>query len=292
MNSPAPTGWSNPGWDDTEPAPVPAPQAAPPQAEPIPGEPLRGKHNPRISTPKFLRLGTQYDELTRQQAAQIIDKYPQSRSALLPLLHLVQSVDGCVSADGIEFCADQLGLTAAEVEAVATFYTMYKRTPCGEHLVSVCTNTLCAALGGDAIYTALRAKLGVADQETAGTPGEPGSVTIESAECLAACDHAPVVTVNYEFYDRQTVESVSELIDELQAGRRPAPTRGAALGSFKQTELELAGIFSGEHLTAEVAVATASEQTLRGNTYADQHAQAAPAMPDSYQMPDKPEPKS
>ncbi|NNG35069.1 NADH-quinone oxidoreductase subunit NuoE [Nakamurella aerolata] len=287
MNSPAPTG-----WDATEPIELDVPQQAPPQAEPIPGEPLQGKHNPRISTPKFLRLGTVYDELTRQRAAQLIAKYPQSRSALLPLLHLVQSVDGCVSADGIEFCAEQLGLTAAEVEAVATFYTMYKRTPCGEHLVSVCTNTLCAALGGDAIYTSLRAKLGVADQETAGTPGEPGSVTIESAECLAACDHAPVVTVNYEFYDRQTVESAAELVDELQAGRRPAPTRGAALSSFKQTELELAGIFTGEQLSAEVAVPTASEQTLRGNTYAGEHAQVAPAMPDSYQMPDKPEPKS
>ena len=93
-----------------------------------------------------------FDELTRQRTKEIIARYPESRSALLPLLHLVQSVEGYVSQDGIRFCAEALGLSTAEVSAVATFYTMYKRNPCGEHLVSVCTNTLCAALGGDAIY--------------------------------------------------------------------------------------------------------------------------------------------
>ena len=101
-----------------------------------------------------------FDELTRQRTKEIIARYPQSRSALLPLLHLVQSVEGYVSQDGIRFCAEALELTTAEVSAVATFYTMYKRTPCGEHLVSVCTNTLCAALGGDAIFERIAEKLG------------------------------------------------------------------------------------------------------------------------------------
>ena len=115
-----------------------------------------------------------FDEATRQRTAEIIARYPQSRSALLPLLHLVQSVEGYVSQDGIRYCAEVLELTTAEVSAVATFYTMYKRTPCGEHLVSVCTNTLCAALGGDDIYAALSRKLGVGHEETAGEPGTPG----------------------------------------------------------------------------------------------------------------------
>ena len=129
--------------------------------------------------------------LTRQRTAEIIARYPQSRSALLPLLHLVQSVEGYVSQDGIRYCAEVLELTTAEVSAVATFYTMYKRTPCGEHLVSVCTNTLCAALGGDAIYATLSTQLGVGHEETAGEPGTPGSITLEHAECLAACDLGP-----------------------------------------------------------------------------------------------------
>jgi NADH:ubiquinone oxidoreductase subunit E len=74
-------------------------------------------------------------------AAQIIGQYPQSRSALLPLLHLVQSEEGYVSADGIEFCAAKLGLTEADVTGVVSFYTMYKRRPVGEYHVGVCTNT-------------------------------------------------------------------------------------------------------------------------------------------------------
>ena len=80
---------------------------------------------------------------TRREAREIVARYPRSRSALLPMLHLVQSVQGHVTADGIAFCADELELTKAQVSAVATFYTMYKRAPTGEYLVSVCTNTLC-----------------------------------------------------------------------------------------------------------------------------------------------------
>ena len=99
-------------------------------------------------------------EETRAQAREIVARYPRPRSALLPMLHLVQSYQGYVSQQGIEFCAQQLGLSTAEVSAVATFYTMYKRRPGGEHLVSVCTNTLCAALGGDEIYKSLCNRLG------------------------------------------------------------------------------------------------------------------------------------
>jgi NADH-quinone oxidoreductase subunit E len=144
-----------------------------------------------------------FGEKTRREAAELVARYPagQSRSALLPLLHLVQSEQGYVTPDGIAFCADVLGITKAQVTAVATFYTMYKRSPTGEFLVSVCTNTLCGMLGGDEIFAALKDELGVGNNET--TPD--GSITLEHAECLAACDYAPVVTVNYEFFDNQTV---------------------------------------------------------------------------------------
>ena len=86
---------------------------------------------------------------TRERAAEIIARYPQSRSALLPLLHLVQSEEGYVSGDGIAFCADMLSLTTAEVAAVATFYTMYHRKPVGEYHIGVCINPGCGILGGD-----------------------------------------------------------------------------------------------------------------------------------------------
>jgi NADH-quinone oxidoreductase subunit E len=178
-----------------------------------------------------------FDELTRQRTKEIIARYPQSRSALLPLLHLVQSVEGHVSQDGIRYCADALELSTAEVSAVATFYTMYKRTPCGEHLVSVCTNTLCGLLGGDEIYQTLSELLGVGMNQTTAD----GSITLEHAECLAACDYAPVVTVNYEFFDNQTPDSAVELVNELRAGNRPLPSRGAPLCSFREISRQIAG---------------------------------------------------
>jgi NADH-quinone oxidoreductase subunit E len=220
-----------------------------------------------------------FDELTRQRTKEIIARYPQPRSALLPLLHLVQSVEGHVSQDGIRYCADALELTTAEVSAVATFYTMYKRTPCGQHLVSVCTNTLCAALGGDDIYQRLSERLGVGHEETAGEPGAPGSITLEHAECLAACDLAPVLQVNYEYFDNQTPESAEALVEALQRGEKPHPTRGAPLTDFRTVELELAGIFPD--LETSVEGPSVAPESVRGARLATERGWVAPPMPDT-----------
>src|ERR671937_2119217 len=145
-----------------------------------------------------------WSEETVSRAKEIIARYPEGRerSALLPLLHLVQAEEGYVSAEGITFCAEQLGITRAQVGAVATFYTMYKRKPTGDWLVSVCTNTMCGVLGGDKAFQALSEYLGVGHDQTT----EDGTITLEHAECLAACDYAPVLTVNYEFIDRVQAE--------------------------------------------------------------------------------------
>jgi NADH-quinone oxidoreductase subunit E len=235
-----------------------------------------------------------FDELTRQRSKEVIARYPQARSALLPLLHLVQSVQGHVSQQGIQFCAEQLDLSTAEVSAVATFYTMYKRRPGGEHLVSVCTNTLCAALGGDDIYESLCQKLGsggrpLGHEETAGEPGSTGSITLEHAECLAACDLAPVLQVNYEFYDRQSVDSAGELVDALRRGEKPAPTRGAPLTDWRTVEAEIAGFY--DDLPAAADGPSAAEQTLIGARLADDRGWLAPAMPDHAELPPVPEKK-
>ena len=156
-------------------------------------------------------------------AAEIIGRYPKSRSALLPLLHLVQSEQGYVSEDGITFCAEQLGLAEAEVTAVVSFYTMYKREPVGEYHVGVCTNSLCAVMGGDAIFADLREHLGIGNDETTGD----GKVSLEHLECNAACDYAPVMMVNWEFFDNMTPQSARDLVDGLRAGADVTPTRGA-----------------------------------------------------------------
>lgn len=222
------------------------------------------------------------------KAQEIIGRYPQSRSALLPMLHLVQSVEGYVSKAGVEFCATQLELATAEVSAVVTFYTMYKRKPCGEHLVSVCTNTMCAMLGGDAIYARLREHLGepkkpLGHEDTAGTPGEPGSITIEHAECLAACDFGPVLQVNYEFYDNQTPESATALVDALRRGEKPAPTRGAPLSDFRTVSLELAGFYPDDEAEFRSLVdgPSAGTETIRGAQLAADRGWTAPTMPDA-----------
>ncbi|MFD7706458.1 NADH-quinone oxidoreductase subunit NuoE [Streptomyces sp. NPDC059785] len=170
-------------------------------------------------------------------ARDVIARYPDSRSALLPLLHLVQAEEGHVTRTGMQFCADVLGLTTAEVTAVATFYTMYRRKPSGDYQVGVCTNTLCAVMGGDAIFEALQDHLGVGNGETTGD----GKVTLEHIECNAACDYAPVVMVNWEFFDNQTVDSAKRLVDDLRSGAPVEPTRGAPLCTYKETARILAG---------------------------------------------------
>jgi NADH:ubiquinone oxidoreductase subunit E len=219
-------------------------------------------------------------EQTRLEAREIMARYPVPRSALLPMLHLVQSVQGYVSPEGVALCAEELGLTKAEVGAVATFYTMYKRRPTGRHLVSVCTNTLCSVLGGQRIMDALSADLGVHHDETAAD----GSITLEHAECLAACDYAPVVTVDYEFYDQQDVESARELVVALRRGEKPAPTRGAPLTDFKGICRQLAGFSQYADASAAAAAIDAPGAlgpTLVGLRLADERGESAPAMPRS-----------
>ncbi|MBD0707159.1 MULTISPECIES: NADH-quinone oxidoreductase subunit NuoE [unclassified Streptomyces] len=194
-----------------------------------------------------------------EDARAIIDRYPDSRSALLPMLHLVQSEEGHVTRTGMAFCAETLGLTTAEVTAVATFYTMYRRRPSGDYQVGVCTNTLCAVMGGDAIFEDLKEHLGVGNEGTT----EDGKITLEHIECNAACDFAPVVMVNWEFFDNQTPESARRMVDDLRAGRTVEPTRGAPLCTFKETARILAG-FPDERPGAVEATGGAGPASLVG----------------------------
>lgn len=193
---------------------------------------------PAIDLPGPTTYPAEVTERLERDAATLIARYPQARSALIPLLHLVQSEDGHLTPAGIGFCARMIGLTEAEVTAVATFYSMFRRSPTGEYLIGVCTNTLCAVMGGDAILAALREHLGINDGET--TPD--GMVTLEHVECNAACDYAPVVMANWEFLDNQTPASARELVDSLRAGESVTPARGARLCTFKEAARILAGL--------------------------------------------------
>src|SRR5215475_4197557 len=190
------------------------------------------------------------------QAAEIIGRYPRARSALLPLLHLVQAEEGYVSDDGISFCAEQLGISEADVTGVVSFYTMYKRKPIGEYHIGVCTTALCAVMGGDAILSDLKEHVGVGIDEV--TPD--GKVSYEHVECNAACDYAPVVMVNWEFFDNMTPAKTRDLVDDLRSGADVIPTRGAPrLCTWKQASKILAGFpddqATGGHTAGEPSLA-------------------------------------
>ncbi|RNM16664.1 NADH-quinone oxidoreductase subunit NuoE [Nocardioides pocheonensis] len=174
---------------------------------------------------------------TVAELEEIAARYPQKRSGLLPMLHLVQSVAGQITPEGIEACAEILEISAAEVSGVATFYTMYKRRPVGDYHVGVCTNTLCAIMGGDLIFERLKDHLDVGNDETT----EDGKITLEHVECNAACDYAPVMMVNWEFMDNQTPESAVRLVDDLRAGNEVRSTRGPRVVTWREAERVLAG---------------------------------------------------
>jgi NADH-quinone oxidoreductase subunit E len=192
----------------------------------------------------------------RREAEALVARYPVSRSALLPLLHLVQSQDGYISRDGVAECAELLGLTKAEVGAVATFYTMYKREPLGRHLVSVCTNFSCKVRGAQEVYDNLSKRLGVGHNETTAD----GAITLEHAECLGNCEGAPIVSVDYLNYECLTPEQALELVDRLIAGEVPPPTRGYPSPGIREVSHRLAGLGPVQPEDRVSVVCTASEE--------------------------------
>jgi NADH-quinone oxidoreductase subunit E len=142
------------------------------------------------------------------KAAEILARYPSKRSALMPLLYEVQERDGYVTEAGMEEVAEHVGLTPAEVLGVCSFYSMFKRTPQGKLLVSVCTSVSCMVNGGEELYAHLRDRY-----------ADDPDVTVEEVECLAADDGAPVMQVNYEFHERLTPESAEGIVEDYRAAR-------------------------------------------------------------------------
>jgi len=216
---------------------------------------------------------TNIDETTMAELRELAARYPQPRSALLPMLHLVQSVDGRVSPRGIEACAEILGITTAQVSGVATFYTMYKRRPAGKHHLGVCTTALCAVMGGDILLQRAKDRLGIDEGQT--TPD--GQVSLERLECNAACDFAPVMMVNWEFFDNMDPEKTDELIERLLNDEEVVSTRGAVLTSWKGAERVLAGFPDGR---ADEGPA-AGDASLVGLKLAEANDWSAPDAPAS-----------
>lgn len=150
-----------------------------------------------------------------KRAKEIIALYPQSRSALIPILHVAQEQNGWLTPESIDHVAELLGLTAAEVFGTATFYDMLFTHPVGRHLVSVCTNIACLLSGGMELLEHAEQALGV----RGGGTTEDGEFTLEEVECLALCGNAPCLTVNWRFFGDVTNQRFDTLVADLRAGR-------------------------------------------------------------------------
>lgn len=177
----------------------------------------------------------------REQARRVMARYPdgRARSAILPLLYLMQSVEGHVSREGLREVAELIGTTTAEVEAVATFYTMIRLRPTGTHLVNVCTNLSCALRGARDVYDAAHVATGIPH---GGERSDDGMFSVHEEECLGACDAAPVVQIDFVNHDRVSVDRIRELIEQIRAGEIPRPARGEPPADFRDASRILAGV--------------------------------------------------
>jgi NADH-quinone oxidoreductase subunit E len=161
-----------------------------------------------------------FNTQNRARAEEIVARYPRPKSAILPLAHLAQDQDGWLSNDAMAEIAELTGVTPADVFGTCSFYTMFKRRPCGKLLVSVCTNVTCLVTGGPEVLEHLEGRY-VDDED----------VTVEEVECIAACGGAPALQVNYEFHEQVTPASAQQIVDEYKSGARRARTiSGASVG--------------------------------------------------------------
>lgn len=182
-----------------------------------------------------------FDGTVREDADRIIARYPagRQRSAVMPLLYLAQSIEGHVSRAVLREVAELIGTTTAEVEAVASFYTMLRLRETGMHLVAVCTNLSCALRGAKDVYEAARRATGV---ELGVDMSEDGLFSVHEEECLGVCEFAPVVQINVANHDGVTPERMAELVERMREGTVPEPARGPAVASFKEASRILSGL--------------------------------------------------
>jgi NADH-quinone oxidoreductase E subunit len=143
----------------------------------------------------------------------IFAKYPDKRSAIMPLLYLAQEAYGYVTPSAIDEIGALCDIDPTQVKSIAGFYTMFRESPKGKYWLQVCTDLPCALMGADAFYEELLSFLGVKDGETTGD----GTFTVEHVMCLAACDKAPMLQCNFHFHENLNMEKMKELIAQWRA---------------------------------------------------------------------------
>ncbi|CAG4932996.1 NAD(P)H-dependent oxidoreductase subunit E [Acidithrix sp. C25] len=178
-----------------------------------------------------------FSQIMRRRAESLVELYPERRSALIPLCHLAQEEAGYLSEDMMRDIADLVGVTPAEVYGTASFYDMLHTEPVGKYLVGVCTNIACLLQGGGELLEHAEEKLGVSPGGTT----HDGVFTLEEVECVAHCDKAPAVQVNYRFFGPLTDETFDELIDDLSVGKYEGevPSHGTLIRVHREVGIEV-----------------------------------------------------
>lgn len=156
-----------------------------------------------------------WSEEAQARARTIVDQYPDRRSAIMPLLYLAMAQEGYLTEAGMIEVGEWTGLTPAQVQSVASFYTMYKRERTGRYLISCCTSISCMLVGGDDVLSAIEDESGVPDGET----DDEGLLTVEHVECIGACGGAVAIQVNYELIEGVTPEKGRALVRWLREGQ-------------------------------------------------------------------------
>jgi NADH-quinone oxidoreductase subunit E len=166
-----------------------------------------------------MTMGAMFSEATKKRFDEMVGRYPERRSALIPILHEVQAQVGHLSPEAVEWVAAYLGLSRADVMSVASFYDMLELEPVGRHMVYVCQNLTCALLGAERLIRHLEQRLGIRMGET--TPD--GLISLKRMECLASCGTAPAIQVDGIYYERMTPEKLDDLLLKLRTGSLPDP---------------------------------------------------------------------
>ena len=157
-------------------------------------------------------MSPEFSDSVKKKIEEVVARYPQKKAALLPVLHLVQQEIGYLSASEEKQVADLLEIKPIQVREVVTFYTMYNRQPVGKYHIQVCSNLTCSMLGAQSLIDYLKEKLGIELGETT----EDKRFTLSTVECLGACEHAPCMMVNFDYYGNLDKKTIDEILDNLE----------------------------------------------------------------------------
>lgn len=157
-------------------------------------------------------MSPEFSGKTRKKIDEIVARYPQKEAAILPLLHIAQQEFGCISPDSEKRIADILGVKPIRVREVLTFYTMLNREPVGEYHIQVCSNLSCSLLGAEKLIDYLKEKLGIEPGQTT----KDGKFTLSLVECLGACEQAPCMMVNFDYFGNLDKKKIDKILDGLK----------------------------------------------------------------------------